>query len=411
MKIALKKINNDVNLKIVKTSKFKFVNIQVSFMFNLDYEDIAAYNLLHNILTTRNNKYQTMKDFNLYLENNYGMSIRGNYFNRGNVGIFNVISNSMNSKYSLDDDLLIKQIETIKDCLLSPYLTNEVLDEVKMIYIEKLKEKLNKKTYILKKKINDKFGLSNPYGVNIEGDIDSISSVTLEKLKEVYNKLLNSDCTIYVCGDVEENKIEELFSNLNLKNSNQKILDLSYLKEIEKVDVQVYESNFLQSAISLIYECDINYNDELYYALKVFIEMFNYDLFNIIREKYNYCYYIYAISNNYLNTIEIVSEIESKNLDNVIKYIDEIIKGYETNFNEEQFEICKNKILTYIKTSLDSSRDVLELEFSFDFNRNVNSIEELENRYKSVNSNQIKEVSKMISLKMVSILKEASNNG
>lgn len=409
MEMVVKQIN-DINVHIIKEPKFKFVNIRATFLMDLDYNDIAAYNLLLNIMITRNNSYKNINEFNSFLENNYGMIVTGNYFNRGNVGIFSIISKSMNSKYSLGEDLLSIQINTLKECIFNPYLSEESLNEVKMIYIQKLKEQLNKKTYILKKKVNSILGNNNPYGVNIESDIEAISNVTLDKLLEVYNKLVNSDCTIYVCGNVDENVASE-FTNFNLKNSNREILDISYLKKFDSYDKQEFESNFLQSAISLIYECDINYNDELFYALKVFLEMLNYDLFNIIREKYNFCYYIYAISNNYLNTIEIVSEIESKNLDKIVELIDEIIKGYNDNFNVERFDICKNKILTYIKNSLDNPTDLIDLKFGFDFSKSVSSIEEFESKYKSVSVEQVQTVSKMISLKIVSILKEANNNG
>lgn len=411
MEMVVKQINNNVKVNVIKEPKFKFVNIKISFLMNLDYADIAAYNMLLNLLITRNNKYPNIDQFNSYLENNYGMVVSGNYLNRGNVGILNLTSFAMNSKYTLGENLLLKQIETLKDCLYEPFLTQESLQEVKMVYIQKLKEQYNKKTYILKKKVNEMLGNDNPYGVNMESTIEDIDNVTLEKVKEVYEKLLKSDCSIYVCGNVDENEVCENLSCLKLSNSENEYLNLSYIKPIEKKDTQVYESNFLQSAISIIYECNINYNDDLFYALKLFIEMFNYDLFYIIREKYNFCYYIYSMSNNYLNTIEVVSEIESKNLDKIVELIDEIIKKYIDNFDVERFEICKNKILTYIKNSLDTPKDLIELYSGFDFSKTVSSIEELEEKYRSVTIEQVKEVTKKITLKMVSILKEATNNG
>ena len=66
-----KTINKGLNLKFIQTSKFKMVNMQLSFTFNLEYEDIAAYNLLLNLMITRNRLYKDMSSFNLYLENNY----------------------------------------------------------------------------------------------------------------------------------------------------------------------------------------------------------------------------------------------------------------------------------------------------------------------------------------------------
>jgi len=405
MKIFNENINN-IPIKIINTNKFKFVNFELYFTRKLDYKDIAPYNLLVMMLTTRNNKYPSISLFSKYKENNYGLSVNASFTNRGDISIFNFRVSLINSRFSLNEDLLTTQINTIYDCLYEPLLTEESLSEVKDIYISKLKDKLNKKTYILKKKINDVLGNDNPYGVNIESNINDISSVNLDDIKRVYNNLFTSKCHVYVVGEVDNEKVISKLGFLKV-NSNNDSLDLSYLKDIEKKD-NVFESNFLQSAISLIYECNINYNDELYYPLKVFIEMLNYDLFNVIREKYNYCYYIYALSNNYLNTIEIVSEIESKNFEDIIRLIDEIIKGYESK-SEEEFIISRDKIINYINSSLDNSRDLSSLYFGFDFNNTINSIEELKERYNKVSLDQVKQVSRTMTLKMTSILKEGKH--
>lgn len=409
MQVVKNKINN-LYVNLIKTNKFKFVTIRMSFLSPLDYEDIASYNVLVKMLTTRNQKYPSINQFNSYLENKYGMIISGGYSNRGNVGVFNIVSSSMNSKFAINENLLKEQIEMIKECLFEPILTQEVLDEIKTVYIEKLKERLDKKTYILKKNVHSIFGENNPYGVNIEGNIESISQVTLEKVISVYKKLISSDCRVYVCGEVDEAQLS-YFEGFNLKSNDENYLDMGYLKPIEKREIDVFESSFLQSAISIIYECDIIYNDSLYYALKIFLEMFNYDLFNIIREKYNFCYYIYAMSNNYLNTIEIVSEIESKNLNQIVDIIEDILKGYKENINKEQFELSKNKIFTALKTSKESASDLVDLYFSFDFNKSVASYDEFYSNYESVTLDMIKEVVNKLSLKRVSILKEGINNG
>ena len=80
-------------------------------------------------------------------------------------------------------------------------------------------------------------------------------------------------------------------------------------------------------------------------------------------------------------------------------------------FDEERFNLCKNKILTYISNSTDSPRDLIELYFGFDFTKTVASIEELEANYVSVTKEDVISVSKMMKRRMVSILKEDTNNG
>lgn len=405
MEIITRNLNN-VPIKIINTNKFKIVNIEMFFTRKLDYKDIGPYNLLVSMLVTRNAKYPSISSFSSYKENNYGLSVNGSFSSRGDISLFNFRVSSINSKFSLNEDLFKVQIDTIKECLYSPLLTEEALSEVKDIYISKLKDKLNKKTYILKKKINEVLGNETPYGVEIESNIDDISNVTLDDIKRVYDKLFTSKCYIYVIGQVEENRVLDEFSFLKIEDNND-ALDYSYLKSINEGRYE-YESKFLQSAISLIYECNIVNNDPLFFALRVFVEMLNYDLFNIIREKYNYCYYIYALSNNYLNTIEIVSEIESKNFEDVIRITNEIIDSYKEDKSSD-FLITKNKIINLIKSNQDNSRDLALVSFGFDFNNIVSSSEELISKYEEVTYDDVKKVSEMLTLKMSSILKEANH--
>lgn len=397
---------NGVNVKVINTNKFKTVNIELFFTSELDYKDIAAYNLLAGILSTRNDKYPSISSFSSYKEENYGLSVNANYTSRGNIGIFNFRISAINSKFTLNDDLLSTQINTIKECLYTPILDEKVLGEVKDIYISKLKDKLDKKTYILKKKVNEVLGNNTPYGIDIESNIEDISKVSLEDIKRVYNKLFNSNCYAYIIGDVDSNKVFNDLSFLSV-NGNDDRLNYSYIKSLE-ISNNEYESKFLQSAISLIYECNILYTSPLFYPLKVFIEMLNYDLFNIIREKYNYCYYIYALSNNYLNTIEIVSEIESKNFKDVIRIIDEIIAGYDEN-KINDFNVTKNKIINLIKANKDNARDIALMYFGFDFAGYVSSPEELIHNYELVSYEDVSKVASMLTLKVSSILKEAKH--
>ena len=95
----------------------------------------------------------------------------------------------------------------------------------------------------------------------------------------------------------------------------------------------------------------------------------------------------------------------------IIDIIEDILKGYKENINKEQFELSKNKIFTALKTSKESASDLVDLHFSFDFNKSVASYDEFYSNYESVTLDMIKEVVNKLSLKRVSILKEGINNG
>ena len=129
---------NNTQVKVINTNKFKTVNIEIFFTKELDYKDIAPYNLLVNILISRNAKYPSISSFATYKEDNYGLSVNGGYTSRGNIGVVNFRVSAINSKFALSEDLLHTQIDTIKECLYNPILDKKTLNEVKDIYVSRL---------------------------------------------------------------------------------------------------------------------------------------------------------------------------------------------------------------------------------------------------------------------------------
>ena len=89
MKIISKNINN-VPIKIIQTNKFKSVNIELYFTRKLDYKDVAPYNLLVNMLVSKNEKYPSISSFSSYKEENYGLSVTGGFSTRANMSVVNV---------------------------------------------------------------------------------------------------------------------------------------------------------------------------------------------------------------------------------------------------------------------------------------------------------------------------------
>jgi hypothetical protein len=58
---------------------------------------------------------------------------------------------------------------------------------------------------------------------------------------------------------------------------------------------------------------------------------------------------------------------------------------------------------------MDTSRDLASLYFGFEFNGNINTVEELKEAYEGVKYEDIKKVRDKIELKMTSILKEGNH--
>ena len=82
-----KKELGSYNLHMIKTDRFKTINVQLIFSQKIKKEDITKRNFLSDMLTYSCNKYKTKRELSiasqdLYAANVYSTSYRlGNYYN------------------------------------------------------------------------------------------------------------------------------------------------------------------------------------------------------------------------------------------------------------------------------------------------------------------------------------------
>ena len=208
-----------------------------------------------------------------------------------------------------------------------------------------------------------------------------------------------------MCGEINFDDVETYVNKYFSFEENRNNYNYIYYNEKKKDEDYSYDSKFSQSSIAVLYDLDVYINDELYYPSVIFTEMFNYYLFKIVREEYNFCYSIYAVYMASRGLCYLQSNIESKNYEMTLKLTNDIIEKLKNDIDEKVFDICKEKIINNMKKEVDNPVKLILKEQKRDI-YNLDETDKLIECCKNVSSEQIKTVANRIEKKFSVILKE-----
>lgn len=406
-------LDSGVKLLMINTNKFKTVDVRVFYEDKIDSFNITCNNLLLKLLTTKTFNYPSRKSFKMHLQEFYDMKIKPFVASYGETFSFSIGINALNKDYTLNNEnLLEKQFEVLKEILYFPLVNEKSFDdeyykEMKNDYKESLIDSLNYKEVVVKNKVNEILGQDNKLFELTEGYLNKLEELSNEDVFKAYKDMDFKCKKIVVIGDIDFDEVEKYVSTyLTVKNSRT---DNKYLhiNDEQKYQDFVFDSKFSQSSIGVLFDLDVYFNSELYYPTLVFMEMFNYYLFKIVREEHNFCYSIYASYLSSRGLCFLQSNIESKNYEMTLKLIEDIITDLRNSIDLKILDICKNKVINGLKKEEDSPLKLVTREYFKDL-YNLKDNEEAITIISEVSEEQIKEVANLIEKKFSVILKEGN---
>lgn len=408
------------NLHLIKTKKFKTITIDVDFYREIKKEEITKRNLLKMILLDSSKNYKTERSLIVEGEQLYDIKISSSISRIGGFSNLSFQTKFLNEKYT-EKDLNEESIIFFLDLIFNPQIVDN-----SFVHIEKQKNKLrqsilrikdNKVKYAVLKLMEKMKG--KPYSYNTYGDIEDLEKITGKTLYEYYCSVLKEDqVDVFVLGDFDSSKIKEIFKNYfkinTFKKENKKLIISELIPRKRTVHYREYDE---VSQTQLIILCSLH-NLTAYergYVIKLYNEILggtsNSLLFDTVREKNSYCYYINSSVKAYDNILIINSGIEGKNVDKCIKLIKKTLANLANGkIKNEQLESAKNTIISAIKSSFDNPIGVINTYFSKIL---VNSDDEKERieKFKKVTLKEIEAVSKKVKIHTILTLenKEEKN--
>ena len=351
---------NAYNLHIVNTKKFKTITVDICFREKINKDEITLRNLLKEIMVNASYDYPSERELIKATEELYDLKLLTSTYRIGNYNFLSMKIRFLNEKYT-EKGMNYASIKLLLDLIFKPKLDAD---------FEKCKNKIEKSILSL----NDnkvKYAISKllestkdmPYSYNFYGNIEDLNKITIEDIKKCYENLLTNDIIdIFVVGEVNPEEIKNIFKENFKVKTFHKVDNKVIVKELTprtKTNIIREQDDINQIQLTILCSLNSITEYERKYVSLVYSEMLggsaNSILFDTVREKNSYAYYVNSIIKPYDNNMIIYSGIHEDNEKEVIKLIKKCLKDItKGKFNNEIFQSSKNTIISSLKASLDN---------------------------------------------------------
>ena len=351
---------NAYNLHIVNTKKFKTITVDICFREKINKDEITLRNLLKEIMVNASYDYPSERELIKATEELYDLKLLTSTYRIGNYNFLSMKIRFLNEKYT-EKGMNYASIKLLLDLIFKPKLDAD---------FEKCKNKIEKSILSL----NDnkvKYAISKllestkdmPYSYNFYGNIEDLNKITIEDTKKCYENLLTNDIIdIFVVGEVNPEEIKNIFKENFKVKTFHKVDNKVIVKELTprtKTNIIREQDDINQIQLTILCSLNSITEYERKYVSLVYSEMLggsaNSILFDTVREKNSYAYYVNSIIKPYDNNMIIYSGIHEDNEKEVIKLIKKCLKDItKGKFNDEIFQSSKNTIISSLKASLDN---------------------------------------------------------
>lgn len=404
-------------LHMIKTNKFKTINVKIVFSRPIKKEEITIRNFLSDMLVYSTKEYDTNKKLSIKMQDLYAMNIFSSSYRLGNLYNTDINAIFLKEKYT-EEGMFEKSLELLKEVIFNPNVKNKMFDntsfnivkDIVLSQIKSVRENLRKYSLI---KMLETMGKNEVFSYRAFGYIDDLENITRDNLYEYYLEFINkSKVDIYILGDIDFEKTKKIISNLfkfnTIKMKNQNIL-IEHKKIRKSIKEEKEELNISQSKLSIGCKIkDIN-SFERNYVLPIYSMILgggsSSKLFTNVREKNSLCYYISASGNKLDNILFITSGISCSNYKKCIRLIKEELKNMQKGkFSEEDIEKAKIQYITMLDELWEDPLQIISFYYSMEI-LNKDSYEERKKNINLVKYDDIKKISNNIFVDTIFLLK------
>lgn len=407
-------------LHIIKTNKFKTINVKVNFKRLLKKEERTIRNFISQIILCSSKKYPTKRDLEIESEELYGVDISSKSYRSGNYSIISFSTTFLNEKYT-EIGMNKNSFDFFKEVFLNPNIENNAFNEQDFILTRNLIEddikstKDNPGRYSILR-LYEETAPDSVLAYLPDGYIEDLEKINSSNLYNYYKDMLENDIVdIFVIGDVE---FEDIRQNFNLQigkgvsEIEKHFLNLEDTRNNVKIIKEKKDINQSKLAISL------KFSDLTNFEKKYVLKLYNFilggggesKLFKSLRVDNSLCYYVSSTSSMLDGIITITSGIDKsefeKAVDLVKKAIEEMQKG---DFEVEEIQKGKITFINSCKYIYDSPIELINVYASKEYINNDLVTEKMEN-IKKVDKNMIISLANKVKMDTIFLLEGGNNN-
>ncbi len=419
MEVIRRKINN-IETFLVKTNKFKTITMQIVFANVFTKENATIRALLSRVLGNSSKKYNTKKKIVEKSCDLYNAEVSVGYTRYYRTSLIAFTLDIVNEKNLANTkDLTKKAIDFLLDTIFNPNIINNAFsikefNEEKRLLKESMQKVYNNKSRFAFRRLIEEMCKNEIIGVHSTGTIANLEKITPEQLYQEYLAMMKQDeISIYIVGDIEENKIINQLQAFQQIDNHPLQLEVVNFEpnEIKKVREIKEIQKIKQAKLVMGYRLDINSLDPLYPALLVFNSMFgglfSSNLFTAVREEKGLAYDIssHDIANNKLFVI--TAGIDSDQYQQTIKIIaNELNKYCLGDIDSELMAVAKESILNEVQETEDSPENLIAHIQNNYFTKIEKTIAEDIEEISKVTVDDIKQVAMGIKLDTIYLLSD-----
>ena len=360
--MSIKKINEGCYLALHQTQKFKNVSLILNFFSPFSKEALTYGNLAADILANQCAAYPSKQAFNRHLDLLYG----------GGYGISNgIIGQSICLSFRIwvvngrfvDQDLLNKQLDTLKDVVFQPQQKNaaffktQFLEAKENVLTNLLRDKDQPQNYAYKRAL-EIYGENYPIACDGNGDTKLIEASSAEAVFYWYYDMVERGyCELIAIGETEE----ELLRNFLKDISKQPRLSAGhscYIKPFLQYQEVTEKAKIQQSQLLLVYQTPLNIRDADFYSLSVGCALLGQLptslLFQEVRERRSLCYYIASRTLPFDGGMLITTAMAADSIPQALTLIKELVaKVSNKDFPAELLSMAKELLVSNLKAGFD----------------------------------------------------------
>ena len=409
-------IEDNYTLHLINTNRFKTMSIVVFLTKKFNKDDIPYGNLLCKNMVYTSKKYNTKNKMAIIGEELYGASVSASFGISGKTESYVFSLDFLNPKYT-DNSYLESSIDFLCEILFNPNVKDDAFESSYFNITKKdtissvisIKDKPNLYARVEYSKLMYK-GTETAYGSIPK--LKDLEAVTEKDLYKEYTKLFNGDykIDIAVYGELDT-RVQDIIKHKfkNVKSNNEKLNMYIKHKYSNEVQEKIDSLPFNQSKLYIGYRLnDLDYH-ELNHVLRVYNTilgtMNDSILFNVVREEHSLCYSIGSYYSKYNPSLTVYAGINKVNFEKSVELIKECVESMkDKKVLERLFDSAKKTINTYLNNYYDD----LTAQINQYYQREFDTIEDIETLRENINKVTIDEVIKLndkISLSTIYLLK------
>ena len=363
-------LKQGVGLEVLQTKKFKDIGISIRFRSPLDEKSACVRSLLALMLCDRSLRYDTKQKMSMHLDALYGASLNAQTMGYGASHVVDIRMKVINPKYCDNVNLNEEIFVFLKEILFFPAIREDVFIEAKKMLEAKIKRNIDDPAQYSISKALKLAGEGTPLAISSLGESEICQSITLQDVERAYYSLIHEDAVdILICGDVEEQKVQDYVKKYLDFAAREINLPTYYAVKSDVKNRFVEENrNISQTNITMIWFSDTRIVDDDYYPLRVGNAILGQYatslLFQEVREKNSLCYSIFSNLISYDGALGVTTGIDKQHSEKTIALIKEqferMVNG---DFSDELFTVSKQMIVNSLRASNDNMASLIALAY------------------------------------------------